>query len=377
MPPSLTLITNIDNHYQRRLGEALYAQLGRAFSMVFSEPVGQERSALGWAQGEETPWVVQAWRSRDELRLAKDLMASADAVVRGAAPFDMVKERILSNKLTFTYSERPLKPSRRLLYPWLLKRYVSEMWPYDKPNHHLLAAGAYCATDMRLLGMFKGRAWKWGYFPEVPKRAPAARSNRTIKLLWAGRMIKWKRVDVLIEAVGKLRDKKYDVLLDLIGDGDQRNGLEQASATLGLGDRVRFLPPTTPHLVREAMVSADIYVLPSTSEEGWGAVINEAMASGCCVVSSRASGAAPWLITHGFNGYLLQSSRVSDLATVLADVLRLDRSQREQIGLRAWTTVGNLWSPGVAAVRLIALVEALLGRTKLQSLDVGPCSPCG
>ena len=46
-----------------------------------------------------------------------------------------------------------------------------------------------------------------------------------------------------------------------------------------------------------------IYCLTSDKNEGWGAVLNEAMSSGCCPVSSIEAGATPYLVKDGVNGF--------------------------------------------------------------------------
>ena len=46
------------------------------------------------------------------------------------------------------------------------------------------------------------------------------------------------------------------------------------------------------------MEQANIFIISSTHEEGWGAVVNEAMNSGCVVIGSHAAGAVPFLIEN-------------------------------------------------------------------------------
>jgi len=121
------------------------------------------------------------------------------------------------------------------------------------------------------------------------------------------------------------------------------------------------------------MLSAHIYVLPSNFEEGWGAVINEAMDAGCCVVSSDGAGAAPWLIHHGETGFLYPSGNFSALADILEELLA-DPGQCGAIGRKAWEHIHAQWSPEAAAERLIALCRGLLGASPMPDYPSGPCS---
>jgi glycosyltransferase involved in cell wall biosynthesis len=190
-------------------------------------------------------------------------------------------------------------------------------------------------------------------------------------------MLKWKRLDLLLEAARRLVRDGLDFELELIGDGEAREALVDACAADPLGSRVRFHPPTTPENVHAAMARADVYVFPSSREEGWGVVVNEAMAAGCCVVASDAAGAPPWLIEHGETGVLFKSGSATDLTRALAMVIRWTAVRREVMGRRAWESMASTWSPRVAAQRLVALAERLGGPGAPPDFGAGPCSRCG
>jgi glycosyltransferase involved in cell wall biosynthesis len=123
------------------------------------------------------------------------------------------------------------------------------------------------------------------------------------------------------------------------------------------------------------MRQADIYVMPSNYLEGWGTVIGEAMAVGCCVVSSTGPGGAPWLIDHGRTGYLFPSGNLDALCAVLSPLIG-NAGLRRAIGQAASEKMRTEWSPEVAAERLIALCGALLAGRKVPAFRSGPCSPC-
>ena len=114
--------------------------------------------------------------------------------------------------------------------------------------------------------------------------------------------------------------------------------------------------------------------MPSNFEEGWGAVINEAMAAGCCVVTSNGPGAAPWLIQQGHTGFMFESGNLAQLTDTLAGLLKKPEVCQE-IGNCAWAAMRTEWTPNVAACRLIAHAEALLNRSDLPNFHTGPCSP--
>ena len=294
MVPSIILISNIPSHHQLPLGGELYRLLGDNFRIAFTSPPDEERLALGWEDAsKDLPWAIRVWESKEREKYLRHCIDTFDCVVIGDAPTDLIRERICSGKLTFRYSERMFKRGFIPGFVWWLRRLSKDWWPLNRPNYHLLAAGAYCPLDMRRIGMFKDRIWTSGYFTVVRTEPPPPRANNVVKMLWAGRMLDLKRADLAIELARRLKSRAYRFSLDVIGSGPMKAKLVRQCQRHGLEDVVSFFPPTTPEGVRDAMLKADIFLMTSNYREGWGAVINEAMDSGCCVVSSKGPGAAP------------------------------------------------------------------------------------
>ncbi len=98
-----------------------------------------------------------------------------------------------------------------------------------------------------------------------------------------------KGVLYLLEALARLKEKRDDFVLDIVGDGPNRAEYEELSHKLGLRDIVRFHGLKTKQEVVEFMRKADIFVLPS-EWENLPCVIIEAMASGLPVVATKVGG---------------------------------------------------------------------------------------
>ncbi|MEM4360238.1 MAG: glycosyltransferase [Candidatus Bilamarchaeaceae archaeon] len=239
--------------------------------------------------------------------------------------------------------------------------------------HHLLIVGPYCADDFKWIGAFRHRMWRWGYFPAVPETISRP-ENEVPVILWAGRMLDWKRVDLLVRAAAWVRARRAHFRLRLMGYGPEESRLRALVARLGLLDVCEFIPPHPPEEVGKAMEHADIYVLPSNRQEGWGAVVNEAMSRGCCVIGSKSAGSVPWLIQDGVNGHIFEGNRVEDLGRILLYCIQ-NPDHTRQMGLAARATMLNLWSPEVAAERLLRLCDALERGESSPFDDDGPCSP--
>lgn len=375
MPTSIALITCIPTHHQIPVGQSFHDILGDRFRMIFTNPLDQERSRLGWTDSDRSEWIVRAWEPGPGREQARQCLNDADVVIYGAVPTDLVRDRILSGKITFRYSERLFKHGFVPGFAWWFRRLARDFWPLDLPNHHLLAAGAYCAKDHRRVRMFEQRSWKWGYFTNVADSPPPARPPRGPRIIWAGRMLNLKKVHLILKAIHRLSRSHSNFSVDLIGDGPEKGRLIALSERYGLQNFVRFIPSMPYAEVLKAMEQADIYIFPSNFLEGWGAVINEAMAAGCCVVSSTGPGAAPWLIRHGETGYLFPSGDLSALCQILENLMRVPATAA-RIGGSAWQTMETEWSPKIAASRLLALSLGLLGKGPMPQFASGPCSPC-
>ncbi|WP_254279319.1 glycosyltransferase family 4 protein [Haloarcula marina] len=135
-------------------------------------------------------------------------------------------------------------------------------------------------------------------------------------LLYVGRLIPEKNVDMLLDAFDRL-DRQYT--LGIVGDGPERDALERRAESLGLGDRVTFQGFVEAHDdVLGAMRAADVFVSPSV-REGFGITLVEAMAAGCDVVAVDHPNVASREVL-GDTGRLVDPT-VESLATGIEDAL--------------------------------------------------------
>jgi len=98
-----------------------------------------------------------------------------------------------------------------------------------------------------------------------------------------------KGVPYLLEALARLREKRDDFVLDIVGDGPNRAEYEQLSHRLGLEDVVYFHGLKTKQEVADFMRRCDFFVLPS-EWENLPCVLIEAMASGLPIIATRVGG---------------------------------------------------------------------------------------
>ena len=371
-------ITNIISHHQLPLARCLAAALGSDnFRFAATELPSFERIRLGYNSESDESWVLcPATNPRDRVEY-QDWWKKADVVLCGNRSIDIFRERINAGKPVFYMSERWWKPPlgrARMLHPRFLRMALDFRALAASPLFHYLAVGGYAADDMRHVAPMPGRVWQWGYFtPEAigPIRPYIIRSE--FNVLWAGRMLKWKKIDTLIRAFACLKEDGNVPQLTLIGYGPCEVPLRRLAADLGIGRNVMFLQSIPAADVRAWMGRSDVYVLPSNGYEGWGAVINEAMSEGCAVVASEVAGAAKTLIRSGENGYLFHVGDWRNLAGILK-CLRDQPDQRKKIADAGRRLVTEVWSPRNAAERFLKMCDAILSKNSPPNYATGPMS---
>jgi Glycosyltransferase len=174
---------------------------------------------------------------------------------------------------------------------------------------------------------------------DVDQIQQAPRPQIGYDILFAGRLIEHKNVDLLLDAFDAIADT-HDVTLGIIGDGPENDRLQQHAATLTHADQVDFLGFLDDYEdVLGHMRAADIFCSPST-REGFGLTYAEAMAADCCVIAAEhpESAADEVIVDAGF----LVSPTVDDIATVLDRTLTGERPSADPV-IRAnqfdWDTV--------------------------------------
>lgn len=141
--------------------------------------------------------------------------------------------------------------------------------------------------------------------------------NKIPTILFIGRLIPQKGVNLLIEAISKLDDK---LKCYIIGDGSERKALEQLSMELGVQDRVEFLG--IKRNISEWHKKSDIFVHPAIWEEGFGITIVESMASGLpCIAFNK--GAIPEIIENEVSGFIVDEENSDKLAYAIKKAIRI------------------------------------------------------
>jgi D-inositol-3-phosphate glycosyltransferase len=187
-------------------------------------------------------------------------------------------------------------------------------------------------------------------------------------LLFVGRIQPLKRADVAVRALHELGAGHPDAFLVIVGGPSGVRGDEELTSLhglvdeLGLGDRVRFVPPQRHELLSTWYRAADVCLVPSRSES-FGLVALEAAACGTPVVAAAVGGLTT-LVDHGVTGYLIEDRDPRSYADCVARVLDDDELAARMGASATARARGYTWS--VAAGRLRRLYADLTARQLVQ-----------
>lgn len=403
----LVFVSNYFNHHQLSFCDALYELLEGSFRFLQTQPMEEERIRMGW-QAEERPYVCclsegtapgalnMEGDGRERKTLSGEdfqrLIIEADVVIFGGCDDESyIQQRLVAGKPIFRYNERMYKEGQwKAVSPRGLIQKYKDHTRYRKAPVYFLCAGAYVPCDYALIHAYPGKMLRFGYFPETKTYGAGEPFDRKKpgSILWAARMIDWKHPELPIKTAAYLKEHLQGVPfhMNIIGGGELEEEMHRLAEELQVTDVVTFLGFRGPEEVRAAMEETQIYLVTSDRKEGWGAVVNEAMNSGCAVVADHMIGAAPYLIRQEENGLMYRDGCEEALFRTVEQLLRNPEKCR-RLGEAAQRSITTEWNARTAAERLVALCKELgflpannysstaPAPTIPQLWTDGPCSP--
>jgi len=159
--------------------------------------------------------------------------------------------------------------------------------------------------------------------PEKIDKKPSEYFN----VVYAGRLERVKNVGLLINAFAKLSHNDK-MKLTVVGDGRERQQLEELTMSLGVENRVTFVGFSKKP--EEYVSQADLFVMPSLSE-GFGIAVVEAMFQGIPCLCSKVGG-IPEFINDGKTGYLFNPDNLQELISKIEKIYDLPAYKRKIIG---------------------------------------------
>jgi len=210
-----------------------------------------------------------------------------------------------------------------ILKRWMLRRnraYVDGVFCINNDGKRIFEAEGFRQVSHMPLGYDPAV-----FFPnETAGKVIRQRHGFNTKVIaYFGRLTPEKGIHILISALGQLKDRQWQLMMDHFDEyaSPYHKEIKQAISEAGITDRVVFVNPD--HVeIADYMNAADIIVVPSLSVPNWkeqyGRVAAEGMACGRTVIASG-SGALPELL--GGHGLLFREGDVKALAALLDQCL--------------------------------------------------------
>lgn len=153
--------------------------------------------------------------------------------------------------------------------------------------------------------------------------------------LYVGRFAPEKNLSLLIRAAASLLRDHPELELVLVGKGPEQSLLQSEAESLGIENRVVWVPYQKMPTLAEYYAAADVFVLPS-SFEPWGLVVNEALACRIPVLASDACGCVDDLIHPGANGDIFPKNDANALSGLLERWLFSSECNLKWDAVSAW-----------------------------------------
>lgn len=313
---------------------SVLADRGRDVTYVAEQPMSASRRAQGW----QVPDVGRA-----RLIYAPDRLATQKAVESAPNGSVHICQGLRGNGLVATaqagLSRRNLRQwvvletveddgwlgiLRRLEYRRLITKHKKDVWGY-------LGIGYRNPDWLVRRGASSNQVFPFAYFlaEAIPARSNTQSPSCAYRILFIGRLIGLKRLDLLIQAVAALGNDNVE--LHVIGSGPLETQLRQIGEDQ-LGTKIHWIGGVPADEVPHHLMAADLLVLPSRYD-GWGAVVSEAMMAGTPVVCSDACGSAGVVVASGQGG-VFKSGSLAELIDLLQRMIaagRLSRDQRQTL----------------------------------------------
>lgn len=246
--------------------------------------------------------VVRRPSRRELVRLVRwcDVFFQANVSLRGLWPLLLVRRPwVVSHQGWYRRPDGGFTPQDRL------KRFLLR-WGRSISNSQAVA------DDLDTPSLVVHNAYRDDLFrrlPEVP---------RTRELMFLGRLVSDKGVNVLLDALGLLAERGLRPKLSIAGDGPERPALAEQAERLGIVEQIDFLGSRHGEDVVRLLNAHRILVVPSLYDEPFGIVALEGIACGCLVIGSRGGGLKEAI---GRCGLTFRNGDAGELAGLLADAL--------------------------------------------------------
>jgi glycosyltransferase involved in cell wall biosynthesis len=358
-----TLWQNIVSPHLSPVARALASMPNQTVTVVAESELSAGRRATGWTTPDCSPAHVLIGPTEAAVeRLVSEKHAQLSVHLLNGLANVALNRRVLprlakTRAMVGLISERP--DNRGILGLVRRMKYRFDRHRFGRNLDFVLAMGQSGVGWFQSAGYELSRIFPFGYMTERPECASEdtydANEPGQFRILYLGQILRRKDGVTAIRALDRLsgRDWRFDV----IGNGPDLKRWKKVAGESSVAGRVCFRPAVPNRTIGNLLQHADLLLLPSRND-GWGAVVNEALMSGVPVVCSDNCGAAD-LLREPWRGSVFKAGSPESLRGVLQGWIECGRRTEESSArIREWSAA--LGGPAVARylVEIIAHMQA-------------------
>lgn len=174
----------------------------------------------------------------------------------------------------------------------------------------------------------------------VPRRVLPPKKEGVADVLFVGRLVYYKGVDVLLRAMARVKNAQ----LTIVGDGPLYKELATLANGLGIAGRVHFIGRRSDDEIKACLRDCDMLALPSIqNSEAFGLVQLQAMCYAKPVVNTALSTGVPLVCVHNQHGLTVQPGDAASMADALVK-LADDGDYAKALGKNGWARVREVFT---------------------------------
>lgn len=305
MDRTVTFWQNMPSHHLAPAQREMARLPGYRVRVIFVDEVSADRRRLGW----DTPQLCPAESiilHRDKGRARRLAEKSHGINILGGFPRGILRDVFLSlpsgvGTLTALRLEAGdlcgpkgmIRPAYHTLLALAFRRYVNFVLAYGSRGVEYYTR---CGFPSRMVYPFFYQNDENESVNSQSRLENSEVSPPPTKIVMAGSLIKRKGVDILLRALSQLPDLEW--ALDIIGEGPEEDRLMRLARRLGIVDRVAWRGVFASREMKYQLRQYHLCVVPSR-DDGWGMLVNEAIASGVPVITTPAVGAKDIVTSSG------------------------------------------------------------------------------
>ena len=238
----------------------------------------------------------------------------------------------------------------------IFKRRLSELQNYTSL---FIGVSDFISTKLVKAGFPKTRVLT--HYNGIKLKYASIKTKKNKNLLFVGRLVEKKGIEVLIRAIKSLNNENFLINLDIVGSGPLEEKLRSLAKNI---ENIRFLGWKSESEVSDLMERCSALIVPSKTarngdSEGLPTVILEAIKTGTIVVASDHSG-IPEVIVNEKTGFIFTEGDIEQLAHQIVRVSKIDKDEKKVITDNASELLNKKFDSFVQSQRLEKLIEGII-----------------